>query len=374
MIKAIRLMSVSTLGFVTLAAALSGAACSSSSSPTTTSLDGGTTKKGDSGGTTKKGDSGGTTKGDSGGTTKKDSGGGNSAAVMTYCTSLVAAEAKTLSTCAGGSESAWQTAVGEGFACTEVAAAVAAGRATFNSTQAAACLTALGSLTCTATTQPAACGEAIVGTVANGKACEGTLDCAASSFCGGLGGPKASCSGTCKARLTSGESCGTGDACIAGYTCSGNPGTCTANASLGSMGQACLYNSATKSALPGCQIGLACDLMLFQCVAPVASGGSCTPSHGICTPFTYCDGTSMTCTEQPGAGGSCGAPSGQDLILCTGLNYCNVASGSSTGTCAALGGSGATCSGVLGATQCLSGACSATDGGTGTCFAPCTAQ
>ena len=339
-------------------------ACSSSSS-SPTGGDGGQTSK-----------DGGSVKGDGGAKldapTHTDSPGDP---VTTFCTSLLTAEAKVASQCVGGAETLWAAQLGNASVCSEISAAVAAGRATFDSTQAASCLSAVAAVNCatfaTGGTEPAACSGALKGTVAGGGTCNSTLDCASPDVCVGVG-VNGSCSGTCKAPIAADATCGTPTPCVAGYECTGTPATCTAIPPAATAGQPCLYDSATMMAAPGCQAGLACDLTTFECVTPVVEGKTCETGHGTCVAFTYCDPTSKTCKQDPAAGGRCGTVKGQDAIGCLGQTYCKtIGDGSTAGTCVALIASGSECQyGV----ECASGQCNRTDAGTGTCGASCTKE
>jgi hypothetical protein len=354
--------------------------CSSSSGGTSFG-DGGTPQKDSapSVDTGKTGDTGGGKTHDTG---SGDTGGGSGTAVTTFCTEFLGAEAKAASQCFGGPVSDWAAQVGAGTSCPEVAAAVAAGRVTYQASEGATCLTDLAGIDCstitTASSEPAACAAAFAGTVATGGACDSSLDCSSTDFCSGLGGVSGSCSGTCKAQIAVGDSCTAADVCASGSVCTGSPATCTAEAAPVGMGATCLYDTASKKAAPACQLGLACDLTTFKCVSPIVPGDPCPPGHGICAPFTYCDPTSKTCKADPTLGGRCGDQAGEDAIPCIGPTFCKGTSATATaGTCAALGASGATCEATVLAPvdgQCASGSCSVTDGGAGSCSAVCTAE
>lgn len=356
----------SPLLWTTLTAAL--AACSSSSSPAT-SGDGGTPKA-DGGGASKDG---GTTK-DVG--TKGADTGAPADPVATFCAALIAAEAKAAAQCVGGPEALWAAQLSNSTACSQLSAAVAAGRVTFDSTQASSCLTTAGTVDCatfSSGTEPTACAAALKGTVASGGTCYSGVDCVSPMFCNGLGGATRSCSGTCMSPVAASASCTIGGApCVAGYFCAGSPATCTANPTPAALGQTCIYDTSTMMGAPPCQTGLACDLTTFTCVTPVVEGKACEPGHGTCATFSYCDPTSKTCKQDPGAGGKCGVIAGEDPIVCLGPTYCKPnATGSTAGTCAALSAPGASCTTSA---ECATRVCSGPDGGTHTCAPACSKE
>jgi len=327
----------------------------------------------------------GTTKTTDGGTgSGKGSGSGTGtsggSSVSSFCTQLLAADAALLSKCLGGPVSAWEAEIGTSNACSQVVAAVSAGRVTFDSTQAAACIGAYSGASCTdfsAATEPAACTATLKGTVADKSTCYNDIDCGATSYCSGLGGASASCTGTCAPRLAAAATCTSSDKCVTGYSCSSGAGgamTCTASttATPAALGATCGYDSKT-STFVSCGAGLACSSKTSTCVTQVATGAACTPGAGVCEPFSACDPTTKKCAAYPAAGGKCGEAAGQDPVACAPGSYCQPATGTPlVGTCATLGASGAACSS---GTQCASGSCAKHgDGGAGTCAAACTQE
>ncbi len=308
--------------------------------------------------------------GGSGGQSPNDSGTADGGmGVAAFCSAVVMADSTFLSKCVGGEASAWDSQLLAANSCTDLAAAVTAGRVTYDPTKAPACLAAAAAVGCDAggaTMSSTACKAALAGTVAAGGACYAAIDCAGgSSFCSGLGGASGSCSGTCKPLVAAGASCAAGEQCVQGYSCTGTAGalTCTANAapSGAALGATCGYDATTKTTVV-CGSGLACDAKTLKCETIVKLGGACTPGGGVCELFTSCDPTSKTCHAYPGMGGSCGTSAGQDFVGCTGTTYCKLSG--ATGTCTTLGALGASC--TLGA-ECASKVCKAAsvDGGTG---------
>jgi hypothetical protein len=320
-----------------------------------------------------------TTNKDAGEETKKDSGavsdgtGPGILTVSTFCTSLLVAEAEAASRCIGGPSALWSLELGNNASgtsaiCTELASAVTAGRVSYDSSQAAACISALGTVDCAtfaAGTLPTECTATLAGTVAAGGACHSNADCTSPNVCTGLGGTTGSCTGTCTAMLAAGASCTVGGTpCTTGNTCGGSPATCTTSPTPRNLGETCIYDTGMMAAAPPCRVGLACDLSTFACVTPVALGATCEPGHGTCVTFSYCDPTSKTCKQDPEVGGKCGTLTGEDPIVCIGPSYCKLATGSTAGTCVALGAGGAACTS---GDECASGACSAA----GSCTAVC---
>jgi hypothetical protein len=376
MIKTMQRMLTTACCLVPLAT-LALLACSSSSGGGPLG-DGGTPKKD---GAPSTGDTGGKT-GDTGVGNTGDTGDGSGAAVTAFCTQFLAAEAKAASQCFGGPVTDWAAQLAAETSCAKAAAAVVAGRVTYQASEGSTCLTDLANIDCSTVTagssEPAACAAAFAGTVATAGACDSSLDCSATDFCSGLGGASGSCSGTCKAQLAAGDSCTGADLCPSGNVCTGSPAICTAEPAPVGAGATCVYDSASKKAAPACQLGLACDLNTFKCVSPIVLGDPCPPGHVICSPFTYCDPTSKTCKADPTLGGRCGDQAGEDAIPCIGPTFCKGSGMTATaGTCVALGASGAACEASVLAIadgQCASGSCSVTDGGPGSCSAVCAAE
>src|SRR5262249_17309410 len=93
--------------------------------------------------------------------------------------------------------------------------------------------------------------------VDDGGACERNEECGADSFCS----ITTACPGVCQARVGSGGTCTTGNACEAGLAC--NMGTCGAAARAGA---AC--NGTT---------GVSCEGLAYACVGDDgATAGTCT--------------------------------------------------------------------------------------------------
>ena len=371
MLNAVRLLAISTV-------TLSMIACSSSS-PTGFS-------SGSTSGSGSTSHSGGSSSSKSGSTTGShssthSSGSGSASTSSTssgpetpgsFCTKIVAAEAALISKCLSGPVSAWNAQLSVASPCTELNAAVTAGRVTFDEGEAAGCLAAYAQISCAAASSPApsACAATLTGTVAAGGTCYGSVDCSGDSYCQGLGGATSVCMGTCAAKLASGATCTAGEQCVTGFACDGTCKAIPAAPTPAAAGATCGYSSTTKT-ITTCATGLSCDALTLKCVATINQGSPCTPGAGICETFTDCDPTSKTCKPYPGVGGDCGQAAGQDFINCAAGTYCDVVSGTAAGKCAALLGTSAAC--VFGV-ECASGACSGTDGGMGTCYAACTQE
>jgi hypothetical protein len=374
--------------FAVSALALGMMACSSSSSPSSNKTDSGTKKDGAShvdgeakkdGEATKDGEA----KKD--GEATKDGAKGYDApsptTVAAFCPDWLAAQAAHLGACKGGPAAAWLVNLEAGGTCTQIAAAVTAGRVKFDATQTHACLEAYASFTCAEgddQAEPTACKSALAGTVKSGATCYADIDCAGSSYCAGF--DQATCSGgKCEALVAAGDTCKLGDECVAGYTCykdGGDGGALKCNKTPVATGGAakgatCGYDKTTKKTVT-CAQGLQCDALTLVCVPTVKLGGACTDGASECDLYEACDPTTKKCTQFPVAGGDCGYSSGQDDIGCLGQTYCKVsASDPTAGTCADQLGSGASC---VTDVQCITGKCekASKDAGTGTCTKPCT--
>ncbi len=279
------------------------------------------------------GGSGGGTAGGSGG----GSGGGSSGTAASFCTSYQQALATISSQCLGGSVVNWETNFFNGASCSEIQAAVDAGRVTFNSSQASACVSAVQNVSCAtfslSSSTPSACESTFSGTVATGDACFSDFDCAGSAMYCDV--PAASgCTGTCAHQIAIGQACQQAG-CVAGSGCLNS--VCTAEPAQPprvGLGQTCGYIQAQSQTVE-CNSGLTCDAMTQQCATIVHQSGSCTPGHNLCEFFTYCDSSSNTCQPWPSTiGATCGEVNGQlEYIGCNGGN-CHVTTGTA-GTCVA---------------------------------------
>ncbi len=253
--------------------------------------------------------------------------------------------------------------------CGEAQRQITAGHITYDTTQGAACGSAIQALTCSSisseggVTVPAVCNASLIGNVANGGTCYSSEACA-SGFCT-WDLPTGTCPGTCQAFKTLGQAC-QGPDCADGLVC---------DASV------CKVQSGLGGACP-CQDNLWCDVSVCKALLP--AGSSCSPSASHCDALTTCVGTPATCQAYVGLGGSC-TPGASPYDSVCGLGYaCD--SGTSkcvswpkvgeacpdgiclTGYCDFLAPSpickaqvadGAACNPGLFGTDCISGSCTA---------------
>ena len=240
------------------------------------------------------------------------------------------------------------------------------GKASFNATAAAACISAQQTAGCWQAALPGTtCTGVFTGSVTVGGTCMSSAECVSGSYCTQNSAPGYCVSGTCQPFALPGQACNPGR-CAPGLGCSS--GVCATVQYVG-LGQAC-DNVATI-----CKQGYRCDAGL--CVAPLAAGDSC--SAGVCDYGLGC-APNNTCQSYVGLGGSCDAshPCG-DAMTCTGgtcaLDYAQL--GASCASLRCLPGNvcdpaTTTCVPVLGAgapctfnTACWSGSCTA-----GSCTSP----
>lgn len=283
-----------------------------------------------------------------------------------------------------------------------------AGKATYDGSKAAACLSEIKSLGCSLQvsriTDLASCQGLLVGKTAMGGDCTSDSQCAQGHYCkvasacpgkcspreaegsacvsdddcaSGLTCDSAQGSRKCSKPVASGGSCGsTTPGCVAGTLCvgadsnNGATGTCKAYAELFSAGAGAACDL-TKFQL--CQAGQVCQLdkldasgASFSCAAKVASGAACKVAiPEACPTGEYCEGIDLqasppkaegTCKKIPGAGEACGKPF-QGSGCMEGL-FC-----ATDGKCKAPGKNGAACTTPQDclSQHCASGACVAED-------------
>jgi hypothetical protein len=258
-----------------------------------------------------------------------------------FCAAELSAFGTLYSTCLGGTAADWETST-FGTGCSELQAAVTAGRIAFNAAQSAACVSAIQAITCTALLdslygnaglpEPSACVGALSGTVAPGGTCYSDTDCSGANYCKIV---SPACSGICTAQIAQGQPCD-GEGCQSGLTCTSS--VCrsinTTTPALAGQGQPCGPSMVDGGAPTFCQAGLVCDPANLTCVPTIPQGGPCTPGYGLCVRFTSCSPSTMTCQPYPTTvGAPCGQPAGQDYTDCFGPDLvCNNLSGP-TGTC-----------------------------------------
>jgi hypothetical protein len=311
-------------------------------------------------------------------------------AVSEFCTNMLASLATAEAACFGGTASQWQaelaaTAGQSGESCAAAGAAATAGRITYDSSRASACLSATTATNCaalqvsalegTALGTPSACDTVLAGTAATGDPCLGDADCAGASYCQVTND---GCTGTCASQNADGVSCDADNRCVSGNCGAPPPGPVNVCATLviayANQGEMCGYDTTTNVETV-CAGALVCDGTSNVCVTFVPLGGACTPGAYECEAFSYCDASSHTCTANPGVGGACGGQGANvdmnDTIGCMAPTYCNT-SASGTGTCTAYLPDGADCSSPEGSAYCAGNCTGVDNGATATCTAACT--
>lgn len=243
---------------------------------------------------------------------------------------------------------------------------IAAGTITFDGDKANECVNAIKNQPCDLTAMesrvvPAACDEAVSGTLENNVDCYSNESCK-SGACITPSCPDACCVGSCQAEsppAQMGQPCATracdvgltcdntktcvplyaaGTTCIDstdcqyGLACIGSPGTCTAVPHLGdpctdTCGDLGTHCSASKiceqDGLAGdacatatdCSPFYPCNLTTGQCTALPVAGDSC---ETLCSDSSYCDSTSRRCTPRQTNGASCTAAAQCESNFCKG--------------------------------------------------------
>lgn len=222
-------------------------------------------------------------------------------------------------------------------------------RVTLDSTKMDACVSGTKAMGCAIQTDnlPAACEDAIKGSVALGEECVIDADCEGTAFCR----LEASCPSVCSALLVKDDECTKDGECGDKLACLN--GKCT---ELAGDGDACEGSTGTE-----CAFGFACwdadddPPKAGECHTNAETqvgdvGDECSPGSVLCKAGLSCayDGTSTTafsCKEQVDSGDACnvGLP-GQ----CPSGEYCNAGAISEDGTCVARPGDGDPCPAIGG--------------------------
>lgn len=206
------------------------------------------------------------------------------------------------------------------------------------------CASAEATISCHDPRIPAACAN-VVGTLANGAACNANAQCQ-SGLCvlGTTGNPDGGAAlvnpcGTCEATVALGAACDATSFCAPGGLCVG--GTCIAYASV-DVGGACQLND-------DCKDGLECSKQ--KCVPQARNGGTCN-GIGDCPDDLRC------------IGGTCSPPIADGASCATAADGCALGSACpyNTKICthAAIVSPGARC-GLSPLAACAIGACDLTD-------------
>jgi len=228
---------------------------------------------------------------------------------------------------------------------------VAAGKTAYDGKAVADCLAALRNQSCSITVElstsaPAACGRAVVGTLATGAACYTDEECASGTCTTSVCTTTTCCMGSCAAPnppVAIGADCSSPTAvCADGSFCqtaAGGGATCVAKFAAG---QPC-------TALTDCATGTLCvndpTTGASICGKLPAHGASCLASQFCDASTDYCNLATGVCTSRVAAGGA--RPTGAECVAAT---FCDA----TTSTCKALGMTGAACTS---AGECFSNDC-----------------
>jgi hypothetical protein len=252
--------------------------------------------------------------------------------------------------------------------------AIQRGRAKYNSGKAQDCLDGIAGRSCDTTSQayrelPAACAEAITGTLGDGEKCAVDEECG-SQVCDVPSCDAACCLGTCfgatvAARAKVGESCEVAD-CEASAYCDSVSTTCVAVKGAGascqgsdecSFGLDCILPAGMCGSLPtlgesctsSCRdLGTTCNAASHTCVKVALENEACSNSSD-CAQLYVCS-TSKRCVR----GVALGDPCTRGQRCADAGSFCDVREGESMGTCVLPKPDGATCQF---AADCDSGVC-----------------
>lgn len=249
------------------------------------------------------------------------------------------------------------------------AAAVEAGKTTYDASAAKACYDAIANGDCDSTTQsarefPEACDHIFTGTAQMGDACTSNFECASANCANRTEGdcPAGTC-GPAEVIAKAGESCAIHQ-CVPGTFCNADE-VCS---ELEAQNAPCDFDSdcdyglgcigaTTKNCLPVPHLGEACPdgecaevnavcNAQGTCVAVGLPGDACSFDVD-CTNFGSCNTATSQCQGYPTLGQMC-------LSTCTGESFCDM----TTMMCVAPLGNGATCSN---SGQCASQFCNSVD-------------
>ena len=291
-----------------------------------------------------------------------------------------------------------------------LAAAIEAGRASYDDAAFQACLRTVNSTGCEAFSiesfgEGLECDDAIVGLVAVDGACADDLECEGRHFC--RTDAEATCGGVCAAPLAENSACesdewcesercengrcavvvGEGEACpeptpdatptVCGDDLDCNDGVCSRGAALtfdAMNGQPCDFAAGTLCA-SGLFCGLSADFMTQSCKPQAEVGAAC--EIGLlnpCVANAVCDGLDLenmvftgTCVALPAAGEPCRLEEGPDGTQQPGLTPCTAGlrCDPSTVTCARPKALGEACTD---SSICLSSRCASDDAGQMVCL------
>jgi hypothetical protein len=288
-------------------------------------------------------------------------GGDGGTAFQSFCSAVRGVLVARAQTCIGYGPVAAQKIVNTD-PCAAWGPAITAGTMSFDATNAAACVTALGALACAADGRPAICDDVLTGLVAQGSSPTGSCDmarqllffseCSPGTACmrgvtgspckgscihinavgdpctgndtritpsgtwtSGFCGPGLTCDGTshCKAKSVLGGVCVSTDSCAPGLYC--NSGTCQAQSTTGacSTGLECLAPARCPPPSTAAQ----------TCKLPPVAGASCASIDDCMPGFFYC-GVDSKCHEDGTLGDACACELGMTPCSTAGGARCAV--------------------------------------------------
>lgn len=258
-----------------------------------------------------------------------------------------------------------ETAVSEELGRLEEA--IASGKVKYDGTRAEACFAEVAARGCSDAGEPAACTEALDGTVAVGGECASSFECTggdtyckSEGTCPGRCAPRENAAGPCSTNddcqpglrcdraigrcfspAGAGDRCGGGSEpeCGAGFFClgedsdKGQPGNCRTfqEAFSGDSGEGCLVDT------PLCKANLRCIVegvdtatgnITTRCGPPVGSGAACKIAiPDMCPIDEYCavppEALDGRCTKKPGAGAACAARGDDPPEICASGTRCD---------------------------------------------------
>ncbi|HSN15555.1 MAG TPA: Dickkopf N-terminal cysteine-rich domain-containing protein [Anaeromyxobacteraceae bacterium] len=288
-------------------------------------------------------------------------GGSGPGTVSAYCDQFWGAYATRWAECDRASLAQAAAIYSPGDLCQAGVQAVSAGRATYDATHAAACLSFVQTATCEILQaymegdhHQADCDAAIAGTLADGATCYSNESCA-SGVCFMSPGQ---CPSFCASPVPSGQPCEAFRPCAEGTFCNFSTGTCAPLVALDggcntpvvcAPGLACLeYATSDYRCLPrkttgtcytdeACATGYEC--YANACRRVLGPGEACTQGLNACGPGLWC-GNGGTCVDGPTTTQGCGAVAGESRP-CIG-SWCQTTMSGST--CVAWSGEGSACS------------------------------
>jgi hypothetical protein len=282
--------------------------------------------------------------------------------------------------CWGGTDAYWFKIYSAAFDCQRVSADVAAGRMVYDQSHAAACLSSIEGIDCSAIAGSGpslpACTQVLWGTVPAGQACspDAMSDCVPEASCER---DAYACGGTCRTRVAANGSCQSVDGrtippCVTDAHCIS--GVCLADAKEGqscggSAGPPCASNlrcvgatfSASGTCHPAANSGPCtdcsdCGNSMYGCMGPTGAktcerwkfvGESCTPGQLQCFVLLHC-GADGKCTDAPATQNqACGSDALGEYFGCASGLYCSGVTSTAMGICVPYKAPGDSCTSLV---------------------------